>query len=160
MKKLMSIACAGIVLLSVGLTAGPASAESVVAPPMAATEVTNSVPGSVPASVLMPMTGNYEYNCVLSNGSSYFMAPGEALTNCHGSYLQKYLDGRQLSSISLTYGGVVATNPPVGWVWGTGCILSVASGVALVVFPPSGAIAWWVTGSLTGMGIVSSCVTI
>ena len=164
MKKLMSIACAALVLLTVGLTAGPANAEPLSAASSATTsvavsEVMHSAPESLPATVLTPMTGNYEYNYVLTTGWSYMMAPGEVLTNCHGSYLQKYLDGRQLSSVNLTYGGVVATNPPVGWVWGTGCILALAGVVSLAVFPPSGTIEWMTASALAGFGIEASCLS-
>jgi hypothetical protein len=163
MKKLMGFACATLVLLSVGLATGPANADLLSAAQQSSVStasVAPSVPTSAPATVFMPMTGNYEYNCVLSNGSSYFMACGEKLTDCHGSYLQKYLDGRKLKTVNLTYGGVVATNPPIGWTWGTGCILSLAAaGAALVVFPPTGAIAWEVPADLSGLGIVASCVT-
>lgn len=35
-------------------------------------------------------------------GSVYWMRPGEKASNCKGSYLQKYLDGRFIASYPLT----------------------------------------------------------
>jgi hypothetical protein len=73
MKKLMGFACATLVLLSVGLATGPANADLLSAAQQSSVStasVAPSVPTSAPATVFMPMTGNYEYNCVLSNGSS------------------------------------------------------------------------------------------
>ncbi|KFF58627.1 hypothetical protein JF66_17150, partial [Cryobacterium sp. MLB-32] len=99
-------------------------------------------------------TGNYEYNCVLTSGYSYFMSSGEPLTNCKGSYLQKYLDGRQLDSVALAYGGGAAST----FNWSVGCILSVGSGVLLVVYPPTGAIAWFIQGSVYAANVTASCV--
>ena len=84
------------------------------------------------------------------------MKPAENLTNCKGSYLQKYLNGKMVQSVALTYGGGAATKIPAG---AGGCILALASGVALIAFPPSGALAWVVTGGLTAAGIVYSCVS-
>ncbi|MDN4613276.1 hypothetical protein P5G50_02320 [Leifsonia sp. F6_8S_P_1B] len=49
-----------------------------------------------------PSTGVYSYNCVLQNGSSYFLAHGALLSTCKGSRLQKYLDGRNVQTIPLT----------------------------------------------------------
>jgi hypothetical protein len=42
--------------------------------------------GAVPAQA----SSAYTYNCVLTNGSSYFLKPGTALTTCKGSRLQMY----------------------------------------------------------------------
>jgi hypothetical protein len=101
-------------------------------------------------------TGQYDYNCVLTNGSSYFMSPGSPLTNCKGSYLQKYINGVMVKSVALAYGGGATATVPAG---AGGCLLAVASGVALAFFPPSGVLAWVVVGSLTAAGIVASCVS-
>jgi hypothetical protein len=52
--------------------------------------------------------GQYEYVCVGTDGSSYSMAHGTALSTCKGSYLQKYINGKQIETIALTGHGTVA----------------------------------------------------
>ncbi|MBW8871596.1 MAG: hypothetical protein JF618_05315 [Leifsonia sp.] len=101
-----------------------------------------------------PTTGVYSYNCVNPNGSSYFMKPNENLSNCKGSYLQKYVDGRMVQSLSLVYhGGAYAKVT-----WRSGCILALGgAAVALVWFPPAGITAWVVTSAFAAAGIAGSC---
>ncbi|KFF58007.1 hypothetical protein JF66_21835, partial [Cryobacterium sp. MLB-32] len=139
MKKLLSIASTTIILLAGIAFASPASAETMTAttPDTVAAATTHTASQPSPnnsAEMFSTQTGNYEYNCVLTSGYSYFMSSGEPLTNCKGSYLQKYLDGRQLDSVALAYGGGAAST----FNWSVGCILSVGSGVLLVVYPPTG----------------------
>ncbi|MEN0083366.1 MAG: hypothetical protein AAGC66_01240 [Leifsonia sp.] len=100
-------------------------------------------------------TGVYSYNCVNPNGSSYFMKPGEKLTNCKGSFLQRYVNGKMVQSIKLAYGGGAAGNPPKNL---AGCIISLGSGVVMVFFPPTSAAGWFWTTAATGAGILYSCV--
>lgn len=52
--------------------------------------------------------GQYQYVCVGIDGSSYSMAQGAALNTCKGSYLQKYINGQQISTIALTTDGAIA----------------------------------------------------
>lgn len=52
--------------------------------------------------------GQYEYVCVGIDGSSYSMAKGSALSTCKGSYLQKYINGQQVSTTALTTDGAIA----------------------------------------------------
>lgn len=99
-------------------------------------------------------TGVYSYNCVNPNGSSYFMKPNENLTNCKGSYLQKYINGRMVQSLGLVYHGGAYTNVT----WKSGCILALGgAAVALVWFPPAGVTAWVVTSAFAAAGIAGSC---
>ncbi|MGO4299432.1 hypothetical protein [Leifsonia sp. RAF41] len=63
-----------------------------------------------------PSTGVYSYNCILQNGSSYFLAPGALLGNCKGSYLKKYINGKMVQSIPLTGYGKPA-NPAAFGKW-------------------------------------------
>jgi hypothetical protein len=89
-----------------------------------------------------PSTGVYSYNCILQNGSSYFLAPGTLLGNCKGSYLKKYLNGAQVQSVPLTgYGkpgnpaafGTLECLYAIGWatlsIYGPGKFVKFASGI-------------------------------
>lgn len=162
-------AVAGIAIAVMATVAVPASASAMEAP--AAPEANSSPASAVaptsesPSQTVAPdglgidgmqaaATGDYEYVCVGIDGNSYSMAQGEPTWNCKGSYLQKYLDGRQLAVYSLDGAGNPASTPP----FETGCVLAVASGVALFVFPPTGAVAWVVVGGLTAAGLYVSCV--
>ncbi|MGN7799037.1 hypothetical protein [Leifsonia sp. 22587] len=99
-------------------------------------------------------TGVYSYNCVNPNGSSYFMRPNENLTNCKGSYLQKYINGRMVQSVALVYRGGAS----VKVTWKSGCILALGTTAASLVFsPPTGGLAWVVTGAVAAAGISQAC---
>jgi hypothetical protein len=159
MRKTVST-LVGLVLAAVALTPTAANASSIESiagvPPRdgALEEISEIVGAGVDRVVLL--TGNYEYNCVGADGSSYFLALGAPLTDCKGQFLQKYLDGSMLDSIDLAYGvGAVSTAPSAS----DGCIVSVASEVSLVFFPPTGALAWITVGGLSTAGILASCVS-
>ena len=99
-------------------------------------------------------TGVYSYSCVNPNGSSYFMKPNENLTNCKGSYIQKYINGRMVQSVALVYRG--GANVKV--TWKSGCLLTLGSiGAGLVFSPPTGGLAWFMTGAIAAAGINASC---
>jgi hypothetical protein len=108
MRKTVST-LVGLVLAAVALTPTAANASSIESiagvPPRdgALEEISEIVGAGVDRVVLL--TGNYEYNCVGADGSSYFLASGAPLTDCKGQFLQKYLDGSMLDSIDLAYGG-------------------------------------------------------
>ncbi|WP_241703482.1 hypothetical protein [Leifsonia shinshuensis] len=95
-----------------------------------------------------PSTGVYSYNCVLQNGSSYFLQPGTALNTCKGSYLQKYINGTKVQTIALTGYGTPA-NPQA---FGTPeCYIAIGVGVATVYGPG------WLVRFLSGaIGYVAS----
>ena len=89
-----------------------------------------------------PSTGVYSYNCILQNGSNYWLAPGSLLGNCKGSYLKKYINGKQVQSVPLTgYGkpgnpaafGTVECLYALGWaalsIYGPGKFVKFASGI-------------------------------
>ncbi|MDQ2791429.1 MAG: hypothetical protein M3Y73_17635, partial [Actinomycetota bacterium] len=95
-------------------------------------------------------TGQYYWNCVGVDGSSYFLAPGAPTTDCKGSYLQKYLDGNQLAVYHLAYGGGAASET------GFGCILATAGGVLLILQPELTPI-WVLSAGVAAAGIVNDC---
>ncbi|CAD5991786.1 conserved exported protein of unknown function [Agreia sp. COWG] len=101
-------------------------------------------------------TGDYEYNCVADDGSSYFMSDGEVLTDCKGSFLQKYLDGNMLESVELSYGGGAVSSAPSA---SDGCIVAYASGAGLIFFPPADAFTWVTNGAMAAAGITFGCVS-
>lgn len=55
--------------------------------------------------------GQYYYSCTATNGSVYWLTPGEPTTNCRGSYLGKYINGARVASYNLTEGGMRAAPP-------------------------------------------------
>lgn len=79
-----------------------------------------------------PSTGQYSYNCILQNGSNYWLAPGTLLGNCKGSYLKKYLNGKMVQSVPLTGYGKPA-NPAAFGRWE--CLVSLAWG-SFSIFGP------------------------
>lgn len=98
-----------------------------------------------------PSTGMYSYNCVLQNGSSYYIASGTALSTCKGSYLQKYLDGRKVQTIALTGYGYPANPKAFGTIE---CYIAIGTAVVsiygpgLIVRALSGAIGYVATAGL------------
>lgn len=89
-----------------------------------------------------PSTGVYSYNCILQNGSNYWIAPGALLGTCKGSYLKKYINGAMVQSVPLTgYGkpgnptafGTMACLYALVWatlsIWGPGKFVKFASGI-------------------------------
>lgn len=98
-----------------------------------------------------PSTGVYSYNCVLQNGSSYFIASGTALSACKGSYLQKYPDGRKVQTIALTGYGYPANPRAFGTI---DCYIAIGTaavsiyGPGLIVRALSGAIGYVATAGL------------
>lgn len=136
---------------TVGTTTHRASASHTAPPaPMALSQSR-----AVSARIARASTGQYEYICIGSDGSSWSLRIGEPTTDCHGSYLLKYINGVQVASYRLSIGGGIAA--PVA-PWSTGCVVAVASGVALFLFPPTGATAWVVVGGLTAAGLYTSCL--
>ncbi|WP_344405838.1 hypothetical protein [Dactylosporangium fulvum] len=140
-------------IVATAVVAPQAASAATVAPAGDLTMRHVATTSTVPAPPAI-QTGEYEYNCIGVDGSSFWLSPGRPTTDCHGSYLQKYLDGNLLASYNLAYGGGAAQNPP----WNTGCVLAIASGVALFVFPPTGVAAWVTVGGLTAAGLYVSCV--
>ncbi|WP_456697947.1 hypothetical protein [Aeromicrobium sp. P5_D10] len=99
-------------------------------------------------------SGNYDYVCVSTNGTSYTMADGEKLSNCKGSYLQKYINGQQVETVHLTGQGTPASpNQLDGY-----CIVGLAlGGTAAIVFPPAGA-AELVFAAASGVLTLADCL--
>jgi len=116
-------------------------------------DFTASTAFPVVADPTIMTTGQADYNCVLTNGSSYFMAPGSPLTNCKGSYLQKYYNGVMVKSVGLVYNGKYTVKVTgSGW-----CILALAGGMTLAFTPVTATITWFVATVATAGGIYASC---
>ena len=112
--------------------------------------LTGGVAIASPASA----TGNYVYVCVSQNGSSYTMKAGEKLTNCKGSFLQKYLDGSKQKTVRLAYGGGSAKKLTPQ----QECVLAIAGNVMLLVSPPTGALQWAFVSIYNGWAVAHTCV--
>ncbi|WP_157696930.1 hypothetical protein [Leifsonia sp. 21MFCrub1.1] len=85
-------------------------------------------------------------HCVLRNGSSYFLQPGERLSNCKGSRLQKYINGRNVQTIALNGYGYPGNPAAFGTL---DCVVAIlGAGVSIygiggaVVVTAKGVIAW------------------
>ncbi len=92
-----------------------------------------------------PTTGVYSYNCVLQNGSSYFIKPGTALSTCKGSRLQKYLNGRVVQTIPLTGYGYPANYRAFGT---PECYIALSAGLALSVYGVPGVLSKFLSGAI------------
>lgn len=154
--KLKSLAVALLVLVSAlaptaanAATPATATATRAVATHEPVSAATN------PAAVTPMSTGQYEYICQMPNGQSWSLYVGEKTTDCKGSYLQKYINGSMVGNYKLAYGGgtLYSATKPFPW----GCAFAIGSAYALVVYPPTGAVAWVVMGSLAAGGLVTSC---
>ncbi|WP_186760122.1 hypothetical protein [Arthrobacter alpinus] len=134
------------------VTSRPAHFKMGVAVPLsvlAAESATNS--GSNIVSPREP-AGQYYYNCVNTDGSSYFLSQGEPLSNCHGSYLQTYINGVQVRVVSLTTSGAIS-NPNAITV---DCAIAIV-GATIVVLTPEGTIAWVLSAAVGGISFARAC---
>lgn len=95
--------------------------------------------------------GQYTYTCVSTDGSSYLLNPGDELTTCKGSYLQKHINGVQVESVPLTGQGTVADPNALNM----DCIMAV-TGVTVTVMTTSG----WALVASTAIGAygLKACV--
>jgi hypothetical protein len=139
-------------LLVVSVPTVASAAEPTPESPAAATAASSEA-NAVDATVAPRATGQYEWVCVGTDGNSYSMTPGEPTSNCHGSYLQKYLDGSQLATYNLAYNGQGELADPDA----NSCVLGMAGNMMLIIFPPT-SIEGWVSAA-TGVGLgLASCV--
>ena len=104
-------------------------------------------------------TGEYEYICQLTNGSSWSLASGESTTDCHGSFLQKYINGTMVANYNLVYDGGAQDFVPSGDGW---CILALARTAAAALAAPGtggSSLLLWVTGvAAASAGTLHECV--
>lgn len=89
----------------------------------------------------------YSYNCVATNGSSYFLKPGTPLTSCKGSRLQMYYNGRVAYTYSLTLNGQPG-NPARA---SLDCIIAIAGTGAGLVSTNTGVGVWATAASIYGL---------
>lgn len=99
--------------------------------------------------------GQYYYECVLTNGTSYWLKSGEPTTNCKGSYLHRYINGKLVANIHLTPNGAIATeyhfDPSAE------CVLGITT-TAYAILTANGKVAW-VMASLSGVSTLSACIS-
>jgi len=98
-----------------------------------------------------PSTSAYSYNCVLTNGSSYFLKPGTLLRTCQGSRLQMYYNGRVAHTYYLTLNGQPG-NPARA---SLDCIVALAGTGAGLVTTTTGLGVWATAASIYGL---KSCI--
>ncbi|WP_157780450.1 hypothetical protein [Leifsonia xyli] len=98
-----------------------------------------------------PSTSAYSYNCVLTNGSSYFLKPGTPLTMCKGSRLQMYYNGRVAYTYYLKLNGQPG-NPKRA---SLDCIIAIAGAAAGLVSTTSGIAVWATLSSIYG---IKACI--
>ncbi|MBG6215316.1 hypothetical protein RCH23_003256 [Cryobacterium sp. CAN_C3] len=106
------------------LLSGISSANAVEAPVTAPLSVSFATTGSGASP-----TGQYDWMCVLTSGYTYFLPNGEPLSNCKGSYLKRYLNGQQVQSYRLAYGGGAVNYKAEG------CLIAVIGGILAVMSP-------------------------
>lgn len=109
---------------------------------------TTSVKAAATAAVASSSpTGQYEWVCVLTNGNSWSMTNGQPLTQCHGSYLHKYLNGVRLQVINITAGSVKATAS-------IACVATITAELILVLTPGGGWV--WLAKTATRAALAAS----
>lgn len=104
-------------------------------------EFTAATAFPVVADPTIMSTGQYDYYCVATSGAINYLVHGEPLSDCHGSYLQKYINGALVQTIPLTGYGAPA-NPAA---FGTAdCYISLAY-ATLSIYGPG-----WLVRFLSG----------
>lgn len=154
MKKLISTASM-VLALAIGAIAAPAAASADATPQSAAASAVPAAHEQAAPTGISPTplaAGQYEYICLGVDGNSWSLQSGQPLTDCHGSKLLKYINGSQVATYNLSPTGEILDHASSG-----GCVLAFASGVGLVLWPPTGAVAWVYMSVVTGAGF-SSCI--
>jgi hypothetical protein len=95
----------------------------------------------------------YEYICQLADGNSWSLSSGEPTDDCHGTYLQKYINGSMVANYNLTLCRRQRGQHPPGYPVSDDCALALFGTVGLVLFPPTGAVAWVYLGTIQALGI-------
>lgn len=118
-----------------------------------ASEVSSVPPG--PSSGLEHVqsepAGQYYYSCTATNGSVYWLTPGEPTTNCRGSYLGKYINGARVASYNLTEGGMRAA-PRAEQLAVIDCMLA-AVGATTAVLTTAGTAGWLLSATASAWGL-------
>ena len=85
------------------------------------------------------------------------MKAGEKLTNCKGSYLQKYLNGKMVKSVGLAYAGgaVGKLSGAAGY-----CVVSLAGAATLAWSPVAATGVWLIATAATALGVIGSCTNL
>lgn len=150
--RMTGIVAALVIAAVASLSPMSASASTVSERPTVTTSVAALAP-SIDETPFLSSTGRYEWVCQGTDGSAWSMPYGTPLKQCSGVSLQKYLDGRLLKTYKLAY-----TGGPTGSVIASGsCAAVVVGGFALVLFPPTGAAAWFAT-ALVNAAPLAECL--
>lgn len=142
---LAALAIAALLLSS----AAPAAAAETVAPTKARSTGTVAATPAIQPMSSSP-TGQYEWICILTSGHSHSLANGEPLTNCKGSYLHRYINGRHVATYRLAYGGGAVDYKAEG------CLFAIIGGV-LGVMSPALTIRWVLSTAVGGIGAYQAC---
>lgn len=97
---------------------------------------------------MSPQTGEYEYICIMPDGNSWSLYVGEPTTDCHGSFMHKYINGSMVANISLAPQPASSINPHA---WD--CIFALAGSVALIWDPPAETWIWITSAAAAGWGL-------
>ncbi|WP_136028482.1 hypothetical protein [Microbacterium sp. PF5] len=146
MKRSVVTLCAAA-CIAIGAAVAPQAAS-------AATSAQTEVRTASPIGSATMSTGQYEYICIGSDGSSWSLRVGEPTTDCHGSFLHKYISGVMVANYKLSVTGTVIDHPkpdPIG------CLMSIVSGV-FGVLSADGSLIWISALGFTGMGGIMTCL--
>lgn len=146
-----------IAMVSIGVlstapaNAAPLPSASVLSAPTVGSGI--PTPNEQPDSIsLREPAGQYVYNCILTNGSSYTLSAGTATSSCKGSYLRRYISGVLVNNISLTGTGAVS-NPNAITV---DCAIALVGGV-IVVLSVTGTVLWVASAAVGGISFYRAC---
>lgn len=148
MKKLISTLVAALVVAGGLLVPQMASASTLEAEP-----ATQGVTSMSQDADLMA-TGEYEYICIGADGSSWSLRVGEPTSDCHGTFLHKYINGVQVANYKLSVTGAVIEHPQPD---ALACVLVIAGGV-VGVLATDGTLLWATAAGLNAIGFVTSCL--
>lgn len=160
MKKLISTMSV-LLTLVVGALAVPQAASASTQPQNTVTSMNTgtSVNTAAPSETALPPSdlnqmaaGYYEYICLGVDGNSWSLSSGQPLTDCHGSKLLKYINGSHVATYNLSPTGQILDHASSG-----GCVLAFAAGAGMILWPPTGAVAWVYTSVVNAMGF-TSCI--
>ncbi|GAA5025192.1 hypothetical protein GCM10023258_17980 [Terrabacter aeriphilus] len=105
-----------------------------------------------PAAQAEP-AGQYYYECIGVNGSSYFLQKGALLSSCKGSYLKKYINGNLVKTMRLTGYGTPAKNVTISF----GCFVALVGAGSLIIGTDGLSTLVVIDAAVAGYGFASAC---
>jgi hypothetical protein len=106
-----------------------------------------------PTAAQAEPAGQYYYQCIGTNGASYFLAKGARLDSCKGSYLKKYINGNLITTVRLTGLGTPAKKV----LFPTQCFIEIAGAGLLAVGTDGLSIAFVLEAAIAGHAVLSAC---